>query len=125
MPPAKRASVDDFYACLPEAARPHLAELRELGRSGAPQAAEELKWNQPAFVQDGVMLFMLQAFKAHCSLRFPLRIVGEHKAEIEFAGYESGEGFLKLPYKRPVPADLCLALIRHRVEEFEATGAKW
>jgi len=125
MPAAKRASLDDFYASLAEAARPHLAELRQLGRSAAPRASEQLKWNQPAFVQNGVMLFMLQAFKGHCSLRLPLRIVGEHKAEIAAAGYESGEGFLRLPYDRPVPAALCRALIGYRVAEFEATGATW
>ena len=41
------------------------------------------------------------------------------------AGFEAGEGFIKLPYDRPLPVDLIKRLLQYRLTEFAATGAKW
>jgi uncharacterized protein YdhG (YjbR/CyaY superfamily) len=68
---------------------------------------------------------MLQNFKHHCSLRFPPPFFATRKAAVGAAGYEAGEGFIKLPYDRELPIDLLKALMQARVEEYEATGAGW
>ncbi len=120
----RRNDVDDYYAQLPLVARPHLDRLRELSHEAAPQAREELQWNQPAFLLDN-RLWMLQAFKQHAALRFPLRIVGAHRAEIEAAGYDAGSGMIKLPYDRELPVAVLKLLMKARLDEYEATGAKW
>ena len=125
MPSPKRASVDDYYAQLPDVAVAHLTKLRELCHAGLPKADEVLRWNQPSFVQDGTPLLMLQSYKAHCSLRFPTRQFATQRAAVEEAGYEAGEGFIKLPYDRPLPVTLLKRLIKARRAEFEATGAGW
>jgi uncharacterized protein YdhG (YjbR/CyaY superfamily) len=121
----KRTNPEDFYARLPLVARPHLEALRELCRRGLPDAQETLHWNQPAFVQDGTRLVMLQSFKAHASLRFPPRQFEEQRAAVKAAGYEAGEGFVKLPYDRELPTALLERLVAVRLAEFEATGAGW
>ena len=122
----KRSSVEDFFAQLSDRQRPHLEELRELSRAADPEAREELKWNLPVYVRgDNTTLWMLQNFKNHCSLRFPTRFFANHRAEAEAAGYETGEGFVKLPYDRGIPAALCTSLMQARVAEYEATGAGW
>jgi uncharacterized protein YdhG (YjbR/CyaY superfamily) len=120
----RRDDVDDYYEQLSPAARPHLDALRRLSRATAPEAREELQWNQPAFLLD-TRLWMLQAFKQHAALRFPLRIVGAHRAEIEAAGYDAGSGMIKLPYDRELPVDLLTLLMKARLEEYDATGATW
>jgi uncharacterized protein YdhG (YjbR/CyaY superfamily) len=125
MPSPKRADLDDFYARLPDAAVPHLTTLRQLCRKGLPKADEALQWNTPAFVQDGTRLVMLQSFKQHCSLRFPTRLFSSQRGAVEAAGYEAGEGFIKLPYDRELPVGLLERLIEARLDEFEATGAGW
>jgi len=126
MPMPKRSSVDDYFDKLTPEQRPHLDELRELSRAADPQAREELKWNLPVYVRgDKDSLWMLQNFKRHCSLRFPPRFFASHRAEVEAAGYEAGEGFIKLPYDREIPAELCTTLMRARITEYEATGAGW
>lgn len=125
MPSPKRADIADYYAQLPERATPHLAKLRELCQKGLPKADEVLQWNAPAFVQDGTRLVMLQSFKEHCSLRFPTRQFASQREAVEAAGYEAGEGFIKLPYDRKLPVTLLKQLIRARRDEFEATGAGW
>jgi uncharacterized protein YdhG (YjbR/CyaY superfamily) len=125
MPSPKRADLDDYYAQLPPVAAAHLATLRDLCRAGLPKAEEALHWNNPAFVQDGTRLLMLQSYKQHCSLRFPTRQFAAQRDAVEDAGYEAGEGFIKLPYDQPLPVDLLEQLITARLDEYEATGAGW
>jgi len=127
MPMPKRSSVDDFFAQLNDVQRPHLEALRELSLDADPEAREELKWNLPVYVSgETTNLWMLQNFKNHCSLRFPPTFFAtqKQKAAVEAAGYEAGEGFIKLPYDRELPTDLLKALMRERVE-YEATGVGW
>jgi uncharacterized protein YdhG (YjbR/CyaY superfamily) len=66
---------------------------------------------------------MLQNFKNHCSLRFPPPFFATQKAAVEAAGYEAGEGFIKLPYVRPLPIELLRTLMRARVHEYETSEA--
>lgn len=101
----RRNDVDEFFELLDPVARPHLDELRRLSRAAAPAAREELKWNLPAYVLDSTP-WMLQAFKQHAALRFPLRIIGSHRTEIDASGYPAGAGVVKLPYSRDLPVEL-------------------
>lgn len=126
MPMPKRTSVEDYFDKLAPDQRPHLDELRELSLASGPETREALKWNLPAYVRgENTSLWMLQNFKRHCSLRFPPRFFDSHKKEVEAAGYEAGAGFVKLPYDREIPAELCRALMQARIDEYEATGAGW
>jgi uncharacterized protein YdhG (YjbR/CyaY superfamily) len=122
----RRASVADYFDRLDDHQRPHLERLRRLSVETDPRATEKLAWNLPVYVRgEKTRLWMLQNFKNHCSLRFPPRFFASHKAEVEAGGYEAGEGFVKLPYDRELPVELCGKLMRARVREYEATGAGW
>ena len=126
MPMPKRSSVDDFFAQLDDVQRPHLEALRELSRRADPEAREELKWNLPAYVRgEKATLWMLQNFKEHCSLRFPPRFFATQKPAVETAGYEAGDGFIKLSYARELPSELLETLLQARVQEYQTTGAGW
>jgi uncharacterized protein YdhG (YjbR/CyaY superfamily) len=126
MPMPKRTSVEDYFAQLTDLQRPHLEQLRELSLAVDPEAREELKYNLPVYVRgENTSLWMLQNFKRHCSLRFPPPFFSTQKAAVEAAGYDTGAGFMKLPYDRELPTDLVTQLMKARVEEYEATGAGW
>ncbi len=126
MPMPKRSSVEDFFAQLTDIQRPHLEALRKLSLAADPEAHEELKWNLPVYVRDdNATLWMLQNFKNHCSLRFPPPFFATQKSAVEEAGYETGAGFIKLPYERELPTELLKQLMQARVEEYEETGAGW
>jgi uncharacterized protein YdhG (YjbR/CyaY superfamily) len=119
----KRASVDDFFAQLNDIQRPHLETLRKLSLKADPKAREELKWNLPVYVRgENTNLWMLQNFKNHCSLRFSPPFFATQRSAVEAAGYEAGEGFIKLPYDRALPTTLLKALMQARVKDY-ATGA--
>jgi uncharacterized protein YdhG (YjbR/CyaY superfamily) len=66
---------------------------------------------------------MLQNFKNHCSLRFSTQFFATQKSAVEAAGYEAGEGFIKLLYDRELLTELLKALMQARVEDYETTGA--
>ena len=126
MPMPKRSSVQDFFDRLDDRQRPHLEQLRELSIKADRKAEEKLAYNLPVYVRDEKnRLWMLQNFKNHCSLRFPPRFFASHKADVEAAGYEAGDGFIKLPYDRDIPVKLCGSLMKARIAEYEATGAGW
>jgi len=124
MPMPKRKNIDDYFAQLEDHQRPHLEALRALSRKADPKAREELKYNLPVYVRgDKANLWMLQNFKNHCSLRFSTEFFATQKATVLDAGYEAGEGFVKLPYDRPLPTTLLKSLMQARIKDFEANGA--
>lgn len=123
MPMPRRSDVEDYFARLEDHQRPHLERLRELSTSVAPEAREELKWNLPTYVVDtNTNLWMLQNFAKHCSLRFTPRFFASQKEAVDATGWESGAGFVKLPYTRELPVDLLETLMRARLEDHDATG---
>jgi uncharacterized protein YdhG (YjbR/CyaY superfamily) len=123
MPMPKRSSVDDFFAQVEDHQRAHLEALRELSRKADPKAREELKYNLPTYVRGtNTNLWMLQNFKHHCSLRFNPPFFASHKDEVKAAGYEYGEGFIKLPYDRELPTKLVTSLMKARSKAFLAEG---
>jgi uncharacterized protein YdhG (YjbR/CyaY superfamily) len=125
MPIQKRADVADYFERLSDDQRPYLDQLRELSRAAAPDLIETLHWNNPAYLGDGVRMWMLQAFKQHCSLRFPPSQFAGHRAEVEAAAYETGEGFIKLPFDRPLPVDLLKRPMQYRLDDFASTSSGW
>jgi uncharacterized protein YdhG (YjbR/CyaY superfamily) len=125
MPMPKRSSVDDYFARLDDVQRPHLEALRKLSSKVDPKAREVLKWNLPVYVRgENTNMWMLQNFKHHCSLRFDPPFFATQKASVEAAGYESGAGFVKLPYARDLPTKLLTSLMRARIRAFETSEAR-
>ncbi|QLQ09441.1 MAG: DUF1801 domain-containing protein [Nocardioidaceae bacterium] len=104
MPAPKVASVDEFFERLDQNQRPHLEELRALSLAAASGTGviEELKWNFPAYTL-GKMVWTLQCFKNHCSIRFPVPFFADYRDEATAAGYEAIEGRSRLVGTRLSP----------------------
>jgi len=62
--------VDAYIEKAAPFAQPILAHLRELLHQACPRATEEMKWSMPFFVQQGVILANMAAFKQHCAFGF-------------------------------------------------------
>ena len=123
MPMPKRTSTDDYFAQLADVQRPHLQALRKMSLDADAKAREELKWNLPVYVRgEKTNLWMLQNFKAHCSLRFTPEFFATQRNAVKAAGFETGEGFIKLPYTQPLPTKLLKSLMHARVRDYEASG---
>jgi hypothetical protein len=125
VPSPKRADVDDYFAQLTDVQRPYVERLRALSLAADADLVEQLAWNNPAYLMGTVRAWMLQSYKAHCSLRFPPPWYAEHRAGVDAAGLESGEGFLKVVYAEPFPEEQVTALMRARLEGIDDTTPVW
>jgi uncharacterized protein YdhG (YjbR/CyaY superfamily) len=126
MPAPKVANVDEFFARLDDVQRPHLQTLRELSLEGAAGTGvvEALKFNFPAYVNP-TMVWTLQCFKHHCSIRFPVSFFAGRRDEAMAAGYEAIEGALKIRWDQDVPEKIVRELIAARIDDFDAGNTAW
>jgi uncharacterized protein YdeI (YjbR/CyaY-like superfamily) len=60
--------IDAFIAKAEPFARPILSHLRDMIHRACPGVTETIKWSRPAFENEGRVLAVLGAFKAHASL---------------------------------------------------------
>ena len=116
---AAPTSVEDYLAALPEAPRAALEKLRKTIKAAAPEAAETISYQMPAFKLHGRFLVSYAAFKNHCSL-FPYsaKVMDLCKAELET--YETSKGTIRFPVDRPLPAPVIRKIVKTRIEEIEA-----
>ncbi len=62
--------VDAYIEKAAPFAQPVLTHLRKLMHQACPRATESVKWSMPFFVQQGVILANMAAFKQHCAFGF-------------------------------------------------------
>ena len=126
MPAPKVASIEEFFDRLGEVERPHVERLRELSLEGAAGTGviEELKYNVPAYSR-GTMVWTLQVFKNHCSIRFPVAFFAERRAAAQAAGYDAIEGALKIRWDQDVPDAMIRELVAARIDDFDAGNTAW
>jgi len=48
------------------------------------------------------------------------RVLASHRTDVEAAGFEAGDGFIKLPHDRTLPTKLMKSLMKARVLDYEA-----
>ena len=109
--------VDAYIEKAAPFAQPVLAHLRKLMHQACPRATESVKWGMPFFLQQGVILAHMAAFKQHCAFGFwgP-----EMKKTLERNGLESNSamgslgritGLRDLPSDRTLLAHMRQALL--------------
>jgi uncharacterized protein YdeI (YjbR/CyaY-like superfamily) len=62
--------VDAYIETVARFAQPILTHLRELMHQACPRANESVKWGMPFFLERGVILCHMAAFKQHCAFGF-------------------------------------------------------
>jgi uncharacterized protein YdeI (YjbR/CyaY-like superfamily) len=62
--------VDAYIEKAAPFAQPILAHLRELMHKACPRVTESVKWGMPFFIQQGVILCHMAAFRQHCAFGF-------------------------------------------------------
>lgn len=109
--------VDAYIERAAPFAQPILAHLRELMHKACPRVTEAIKWSMPFFLQQGIILANMAAFKQHCAFGFwgP-----EMKELLEKDGLDSSDamGTLgRITSLRDLPSDKALlAYMRHAAD---------
>src|SRR5580704_18999040 len=93
-------TMDEYIDMAPIETQKRLLEIRAAIRRGAPGATEGMKWNQPAFSSDRILV-VFAAFKNHVGV-FPTPAVLKAFKK-ETAKYEQTASGIKFPLEKPVP----------------------
>lgn len=119
----KRASVDAYFATLPDDRRARLEDLRRTILAAAPDVAEVIAYNMPAYRLNGRFVVSFEAFKRWDSL-FPASEAVENELGDEVAPYVKGKGTLQFPVAEPLPLELIDRIVRIRHRETLAAGER-
>ena len=96
-------TVDQYIMEQDESVRPYLDEIRRIIRAAVPEAVEKISWSMPTYWK-GRNIIHFAASKKHLGL-YP----GDEAAVVfadKLTDYDVSKGTIRLPYSRPLPADL-------------------
>ncbi|MGH9741714.1 MAG: YdeI/OmpD-associated family protein [Candidatus Acidiferrum sp.] len=116
--------VDAYIEKAAPFAQPMLAHLRQLMHQACPRAAEDVKWSMPFFVQQGVILANMAAFKQHCAFGF---WGSEMKKLLEKDGRNSSDamGTLgRITGRKDLPSDKTLLTYMRHAADLVETGQR-
>lgn len=106
-------------------AQPVLAHLRKLMHQACPRATESVKWGMPFFVQHGVILGHMAAFKNHCAFGFWGPEMKKVLAKNGLDSSSSMSSLGRITGLQDLPADkLLLSCMRHAAELVESGERK-
>jgi len=116
--------VDTYIEKAAPFAQPVLTHLRNLVHQACPRATETVKWGMPFFLQQGIVLCHLAAFKQHCAFGFwgP-----EMKKVLATDGLVSSKAMGSLGRTtglRDLPADKLLLRYMSQAAEFVESGQR-
>ena len=111
----KPKTIDEYIAVQPEAVQPKLRELRRILRAALPEAEERISWSMPTYWK-GQNLIHFAASKKHLGL-YPGGEATTVFAE-ELKDYDVSKGTIRLPYDKPLPAELIETIARWCCKEY-------
>ena len=110
------ASVAEYLAAQPPAARAVLRRVRSIICKALPGAAETISYQIPTYKRHGRAVIYFAGWKQHYSL-YPAgeRIVAALEGAL--AGYQVSKGTIRFPLSEPVPVRLIERIVRLRAKE--------
>jgi uncharacterized protein YdhG (YjbR/CyaY superfamily) len=105
-------TIDAYIADFPPAVQKRLQQVRKTIAKAAPGAEEVISYRIPAFKRNGYLVYFA-GFKNHIGL-YPARV---KPLEKELAAYQGGKGTVQFPHDTPLPLDLIIRIVKHRVAE--------
>ena len=95
--------MEEYIAAQDETVQPMLREIRDVIRNAVPRAEECISWSMPTY-RKGRNIIHFAAARRHVGLYPGEEAVARFAEELD--GYEVSKGTIRLPYDRPLPADL-------------------
>jgi|SRR5579864_5710188 len=113
------ATVDEYFAAVPDPARSALHQIRATIRSVVPpDSTEIISYKIPAFKHKKVLVWYA-AFSNHCSLFPTASVVEAFKDELK--GFSTSKGTVHFPLDKPMPVELIKKMVRARVAQSESS----
>ena len=113
--PLRYITVEEYHAQVDLEKRPYLDEMHRIIKEVIPNAKPCIRYNMPAFFQDGVVVYYA-AFKQHIGLYPTAGPIHEMKRDL--LGYKTSKGAIQFPYQS-LPKDLIQAVVRLRIQQMK------
>jgi uncharacterized protein YdhG (YjbR/CyaY superfamily) len=118
-----KAAVEAYLARVPEPTRTTLEKLRAMIRTAAPkEATERISYQMPSFHYKKALV-SYAAYKDHCSL-FPMGSSAIEGFAEELKEFRTSKGTIQFPLDKPLPEALVAKIVKARVAQNEAKGAR-
>ena len=108
-------TVDNYIESFPENVQELLHQLRATIKENAPDAAESIAYQMPAYKTNGKPLVYFAAFKTH--IGFYATPTGHSEFANELSKYKQGKGSVQFPFDKPIPFELIGRIVKFRVKE--------
>lgn len=115
-------SIDEYIQTFPKEIQNKLQEMRRTILRAIPDASEEIKWSQPAFVDERILV-MFGGFKNH--IGFYTTPSSLEAFEDELSDFKTGKGSVQIPYDKPLPTELIIKITEYRDWESKEKGVTW
>jgi uncharacterized protein YdhG (YjbR/CyaY superfamily) len=115
-------SVEEYIGSFPDGVQEILNNIRKIIREKAPEAAEGIAYDMPAYKLNGRPLVYFAGFSSH--IGFYATPTGHSEFASELAGYKHGKGSVQFPLSQPIPYDLIGRIVAFRVKENCESGNK-
>jgi len=107
-------NVDEYIARFPPEVQKILDKIRLTIKKAAPAAEETVKYQMPAFILRGNLVYFA-AFKKH--IGFYPRTTGIQKFKKDLSVYEGAKGSVKFPLDKSIPFGLIGKIVKFRARE--------
>ena len=108
-------TVDNYIGSFPQSIQILLEKVRATIKENAPEAAESIAYQMPAYKTNGKPLVYFAAFKNH--IGFYATPTGHSEFAKELSKYKQGKGSVQFPFDKPIPFDLIGRIVKFRVKE--------
>jgi len=107
-------NIDEYIEQYTEEKQYIMQKVRKVILENAPEAEERIHYRMPCFWQ-GTALIYFAAMKNHLGI-YPTNSGVVNFTE-DLKEYNTSKGAIQLPWDKPIPYDLIIAITRFRVEE--------
>lgn len=112
--------IDEYISMLQDSPeRKELERVRDIIRQVAPESEEVISYGMPVFKYRKKYLIGFSAFKDHLSI-FP----GPEAIEAvkdKLGGYKTAKGTIQFTANNPLPEELVIEILRHRITDIIKT----
>lgn len=118
----KPDNIETYIQSFPSIAQEKLKEIRDILKSVAPDATEELKWGKPVLIEKRI-LFSYSGYKYFISFMPTGPTLAHFKEELK--DFKTGKDTVQFPYDQTLPKDLIKKIAQHRYRDVMENDAKW
>lgn len=124
MAKVRGSTPSEYLDNVPAELQERVRTLHRVLETALPQAQVEIKWGQPAFINQTILI-TYAVFTNHINLYSTPSSREALSAAGELEGFKVGKGSIQLPHAVPLPLEVIERVATARATEFEEHKVLW